>query len=329
MKKKRRAAAAAAAAAAAVSNPAAAASSSAALPRVRKRKRKQADSESEEPVAVGPGSLDDPIQTEWDFREPDESDFHAVKDLLVKPGTWEFAGEALNLTELTDSMVNQGNIGTILKAASGSDDETCTGGIHTVLNLRQFSDLSWPKAIQNALLTRAAKHGDPEVAKALKDLLGRQGKGVEVGLLFSERMANLPVELVPPMHKALKDDIEWSCTTPECPEEERPFYFFTHLIGVARCFLSPAAAAAAGLDVDGAEGPCFLQQEFQAYVKRASWSFTFRTKDSGEKRKGSGGAPGQAVADGRTVFLITRKALDQVVKDLKVNESNRAGAQAS
>merc|ERR1712066_739534 len=139
-------------------------------------------------------------------------------------------------SELADSVVGQGNIGTIIKSAgiAGPDDDDITScGLLTTLNLRQFPKLSWAKAIQNSLLAQAAKHAGAEASKSLKDLLAKQGNGTEVGLLFNERFVNLPEELIPPLHKALKEDIEWSCTTPECPKDERPYYFFTHFICVS------------------------------------------------------------------------------------------------
>merc|ERR1719198_438182 len=153
---------------------------------------------------------------EFDFRDPDEADFHAVKDLLRTPDTLSFVGDSLNFSELCDSVVGQGNIGTIIKSSAAgaeADDETSCG-LLTVLNLRQFSQLSWPKTIERALLAKAARHATPQVSKDFKDLLGRKGKGAEVGLLISERFVNLPPNLIPPLHKALQEDIEWSCTTP-------------------------------------------------------------------------------------------------------------------
>merc|ERR1711924_60694 len=144
--------------------------------------------------------------------------------------------------------------------------------------------------------------------------LNTQGKGAEVGLIFCERFVNLPEELVPPLHKALKEDIEWSCTTLECPKEERPFYLFTHLIGVSKCYLSLGRAVEAGIVVEGKEAPFFQLDEMEAYLKKSSWHFTFPVRPSpdpvatGKRKKKGGGLPGP---DGRVVFLLTRKALDQ------------------
>jgi len=283
----------------------------------------QVDEEDEGCEADNAAGNEVDMDMEWEFRDPDESDFHAVKDLLRTPGTWQFVGETFNYSELADSVVGQGNIGTIIKSSGvgAEDDDETSCGLLTALNLRQFSHLSWPKAIETALLAKAVQHAQPQVSKDLKDLLGRKGKGTEVGVLLSERFTNLPEDLIPPLHKALKEDIEWSCTTDECPKEERPFYFFTHLIGVAKCYMSSGAAAAAGLTVAGT-GPFFQLDEVQAYVKKASWSFSFPARDKdvkareelvGKRKKSGGGPP---APDGRTVFMITRKALDQVVKEL-------------
>merc|ERR1712228_1134121 len=113
------------------------------------------------------------------------------------------------------------------------------------------------------------------------------------GLLLSERFMNLPHEMVVAMHRSILEGIEWSCTTPECPPEERPFYGFTHFIGVVRCFgADPAASSASSSGVagkkkkkkhsaqtadaggDGAQ-LVFQQVEDEFYVKKASFSFSF------------------------------------------------------
>merc|ERR1719401_521519 len=102
----------------------------------------------------------------------------------------------------------------------------------TALNIRQFQHLSWPAAISRGLVEKAKKFADASVTARLEATLeGKEKAGNEVGLLLAERFANMPLALIPPLHRALIDDIEWSCTTPECPEEERPFYRFSNFVG--------------------------------------------------------------------------------------------------
>merc|ERR1712014_562388 len=121
---------------------------------------------------------------------------------------------------------------------------------------------------------------------------------------------NLPHELIPPLHKTMKEDIEWSCSTPECPPDERPYYGFTHFIGVARCFggdagtssSSSAVAAPVGKKkkkrrtaaVDNAEAPegglVYAHVEDELYMSKASFSFTFPMPVKAERERKVRGA---------------------------------------
>ncbi|CAJ1340555.1 unnamed protein product, partial [Effrenium voratum] len=136
------------------------------------------------------------------------------------------------------------NIGSMVKSGHEegvqSEDVTLCGML-TVLNLRQFAKEQWCKQLAKLL---EAKAGDCLELKQYTQSSERQ-----VGFVVAERFVNLPLELLPAMHKAILEDIEWSCTVEYCPEEERPFYFFTHFLCVASC------RAVAGT----AEGPLQLQ----------------------------------------------------------------------
>merc|ERR550537_1568276 len=94
------------------------------------------------------------IDVGFEFFDPSEEDYHSVAGLL-KSGTWDFMEP--NFTELADSVVGQGNIGTLVKA-NGDDDAIC--GMLTTLNFRQFKHLSWPREIARALVAKAKKHAD-------------------------------------------------------------------------------------------------------------------------------------------------------------------------
>lgn len=283
---------------------------------------------------------DNMLDLEFDFRDPCEEDYHTVSELL-KSGTWEFVEP--NFSELTDSMVGQGNIGTLIKAHAEGDDDTeleSTCGIYTTLNLRQFAHLSWPRDIGNALIAKAKKHADAKVVEKLQSLLHSHA-GTEVGLLFHERFMNMPLELVPPLHQALLDDIKWSCTTPDCPEDERPFYRFTHFVGVTRCYGGAQAAAALGEassstqvvgkpavgkrkkcrgraqsreDGQNAAGLNFAQDEDEFYVRKAEFSFTFPVVVKKGKEGPTVRGRGQ---EQRMVFGITRRAFEEAVANIK------------
>jgi len=286
---------------------------------------------------------DEELDVEFEFFEPCEEDFHSVKDLL-KAGTWEFVD--VNFSELADSISGLGNIGSIIKSDAGgadgkTDDDRTPCGLLTALNFRQFSNVSWPKVVADALIKKAEKHADAKTIRSLQELV-QPSSGTEVGLLVSERFANLPPELVPALHKSLLEDIVWSCKTPDCPKEERKFYQFTHFVGVVRCYghSSSSSGSAAGeppvakkklgkkkrkvlqsqASADSGEGidinkVVYAQPEFEKYVEKASFSFSFPFSSNNGKKL-AGGNAGMRLPEMRMVFGITRKAFDELVKEL-------------
>jgi len=70
----------------------------------------------------------------------------------------------------------------------------------TALNLRQFAELEWVKALKTLLAEKAKKFGGPETERQLQAFLeakpAKSGKSTEVGLLVSERFVNVPMELI-------------------------------------------------------------------------------------------------------------------------------------
>lgn len=268
-------------------------------------------------------SEDDDMDVEFEFLSPDEDvDFQNVKDFL-QSGTFGFVD--LNFSELADTIAGQGNIGTIIK--SGSDDDATSCALLTILNLQQFPSLSWPRTLQKALIAKAGKSADPTVKAKLEGVLAGKAPGAQVGLILSERMVNLPPKLIPPLHKVVLEDIEWSCSTPEMPEDERPFYRFTHFVGIARTEDVAGSASsrasvsaprkrrreAAAAAAPGGGNAC-QRTEDEFYVKRADFSFSFPAGG----RSDDGGAGGKT-RETRTVFCLTRKAFEAAIAEMQTS----------
>jgi len=289
------------------------------------------DDDDDDDEEEGGESEEGDVDVDFEFFDPTEADYHSVGD-LVKNGTWEFV--ELNFSELQDSIVGQGNIGTLVK--SGADDpdperDVAAVALFTTLNMRQFAHQSWPKAISSALLSKAKTHATAEAKEKLDAVLGEKRKeGQEVGLLFSERFVNLPGPLVPPLHKALVDDIEWSCTTPECPPEEKPFYAFTHFVGVARCFEAPPQDEAEkskpgkkkrkGVveSENKTSEPWFPRREDQEYWKKAVASFSFPVASNAADKPGKKAQLNKGKGkELRAVFLLSKKGLEQSVANVE------------
>lgn len=147
-------------------------------------------------------------------------------------------------SRLADCICNQGNIGTVLclpdeekKSAEG-----CVVGLATIMNFKQYASCGFDE-VRTALLSAARRRiNNTQQLRQFEHLLekGTTDKNKIVGLLLNERLVNIPQQIAPEILSNLRKDVKWSQRTPECPEDERPFYFFTHLIGISRCFVLPS-----------------------------------------------------------------------------------------
>lgn len=257
------------------------------------------------------------LDVDFELFEPDSEDFHNVRGFL-SGGTWEFLD--LNFSEMADAIVEQGNIGNVVKCHADDVENVTCCGLLTALNLRQFQSQSWPKTIRQALAAQAKKHASSETATALEALLEKRSQGTEVGLIVSERSMNLPPELFPALYKALQDDIEWSCTTPECPEDERPFYFFSHFLCVVKCLGTGESRQAERKAKKAASAPpagevTYSHGEVEYFLKRAQFSFGFPVQLPSKEGVESGGQK-TYVTERRVAFVITRKAFAEAQKEI-------------
>jgi len=81
--------------------------------------------------------------------------------------------------------------------------------------------------------------GDAAFHTTLQNLLGPAGLSSQnhVGFIFSERLINMPVQVVPHMYRMLADEIQWAL------DENEP-YRFTHFLIISRIYhLSPEEEA--------------------------------------------------------------------------------------
>jgi len=106
-----------------------------------------------------------------------------------------------------------------------------------------------------------------------------------VGLIIHERLVNLPTELVPPLHEALRRDLEFATTSKEVLASIREAFQFEHFLLISRCFQpaplgkqkkSKAAKGAAKAN----SGALFLKFEDELYKQASPLVFSFSGKTS-------------------------------------------------
>ncbi|KAG9320846.1 hypothetical protein KVV02_001858 [Mortierella alpina] len=189
----------------------------------------------------GSDGEEDIINVDFEFFDPKEMDFHAVKNLLNQ----YFASDAIlfALSELSEMIVSQANVGTTIKVNGVESDPY---SLLTVLNMNQhLYNLHKTSSTAEAAATTASSSSAPvkpsqamiqlrdyvftkskqndKLHTKLKELLAA-GSKKEVGLIVSERFINMPVETAPPMWRMMLEEVKWAI------DEGLPFDFEYYLL---------------------------------------------------------------------------------------------------
>lgn len=159
---------------------------------------------------------DDIINIDFDFYNLNPTiDFHATKNFLRQL----FQDDAIlfPLSELTDLVLEEGHVGTTIKADGAESDPF---SIISVLNISD--NLKKSKGIQELVKYYIEKtNKNAQFNVILRQLCSPSSKH-RIGLIFSERLVNMPVETVPPLYNMLLEEMEKS----EQREKEYNFDYF-------------------------------------------------------------------------------------------------------
>ena len=175
-------------------------------------------------------------------------DFIALKRLIVQ--LFQGDAELLKPHELSELILSQPLVGTSVKTDGRESDPyafltVLNMHIHKVLFSQFFNQTSLRivlqdhpsiEAIAEYVLSKSAP--DPSLHNTLRTLLSPDASS-HLGFIFSERLVNMPTEVIPHMFRMLADEIQWAC------DDGEP-YHFSHLLVLSRTYtLSDEEAEAA------------------------------------------------------------------------------------
>eukprot|EP01017_Pseudomicrothorax_dubius_P028763 TRINITY_DN3440_c0_g2_i3.p1 TRINITY_DN3440_c0_g2~~TRINITY_DN3440_c0_g2_i3.p1 ORF type:complete len:317 (+),score=93.25 TRINITY_DN3440_c0_g2_i3:29-979(+) len=171
---------------------------------------------------------EDIFNAEFEFYDPDASQFHSVKNLI----NGLLDGLSFRSSQLADIVVNQSVVGTMVGVA---DDEDNAGrpnkdknvfAFATILNLTLYRDKDVIKEIKKFILDKNKAHNDEDESFITAVDAPR------VGFFINERILNVPPQLVPILHKQLLEDLKW---VREQDEEDSRAFTFDYIIGISKC----------------------------------------------------------------------------------------------
>ncbi|RGP75268.1 bcp1 [Fusarium sporotrichioides] len=152
------------------------------------------------------------VDFEW-FNFDPEIDFHGTKTLLRQ--LFDVDANLFNMSALADLVLSQPTIGSTIKVDGKANDAYA---LLTVLNTAVHQDKEPMKDIIKYLVEKAQTNSSLAL---VADVLS---SGKHVGLVFSERLINMPSELAPPLYSMLVDEVEAAV------EDKEPYDFSHYLI---------------------------------------------------------------------------------------------------
>ncbi|KAL4086642.1 hypothetical protein PRIC1_013704 [Phytophthora ramorum] len=159
------------------------------------------------------------VSVDFLFSDPREAHFHSVKQFLL---AYLPPSQPFDVSGLANAVVGQVTAGTMV-CVEGEDD---VYGFITAMNLKSFANET---SVQQILQYVAKKCPSADQSK-LQQILSIKN----VGLVLNERMVNLPYQLVPALHSALHEDIEWAIEN-EDTEELRNSFKMDYFLILATC----------------------------------------------------------------------------------------------
>lgn len=202
------------------------------------------------------------VQADFAFFDPKPDDFHGVKILLqsyLDTKQWDIGG-------FVDLILGQTTVGTVVKIEESDD-----AGLFAVvssLNLGRYKDCKCIMEIKDFLLSVCQ---EKHIAVELNSLI--EEKAHHVGLLLSQRVVNLPPQLLPHLYDALFDEISWA-TEDEPTEELRNSFRFRYYLIISQIYKHKNAnkrRPTSGSD----EALIYIHPEDEIFHKLSSWSFDF------------------------------------------------------
>ncbi|XP_020034949.1 BRCA2 and CDKN1A-interacting protein isoform X2 [Castor canadensis] len=151
---------------------------------------------------------EDEVEDEEEDEDEDSDEAEGEDDEIVDE---LFLKAPVNTAELTDLLIQQNHIGSVIKQTNVSEDsdddmdEDEIFGFISLLNLTERKGTQCAEQIKELVLSFCEKNCEKSMVEQLDKLLNDTTK--PVGFLLSERFINVPPQIALPMHQQLQKEL--------------------------------------------------------------------------------------------------------------------------
>lgn len=264
------------------------------------------------------------IQVDFEGRNPVDSDFHGIRQLLQQL----LLKAPVNLSELSDEIIGQNYIGSVVTqceddgttaaAAEDNDDDdedeamdesNTVFGITTAINMTHKADLGCVQALRQHLLARADRHSSGDTLKTVRSVL--TGTAKSVGFLLNERFVNIPPQISVPLLENLSTEVA------KAAAKGMP-YKFDYYVMLVKLYRSQPTKKSSTVD------EFYTNAEEEVFVDQALCSFEYSVKGEtlDDEEDGGGLAAAAATDDSglvpwRKLVIFEASKLTDLIESIK------------
>ncbi|KAF5909070.1 BRCA2 and CDKN1A-interacting protein, partial [Clarias magur] len=156
------------------------------------------DSEEEE--------INEEVVVDFEAHAISDNDFNGIKKLLQQL----FLKAHVNVSELTDVIIQQNHIGSVIKQAevpddSDNEDPDEVFGFISIINLTDRKGMECVEQIKDLVLGQCEKVCSAAVQEQFHQVM--EDTSQSIGLLLSERFINVPPQIALPLYTQLLDEM--------------------------------------------------------------------------------------------------------------------------
>ncbi|XP_026170986.1 protein BCCIP homolog [Mastacembelus armatus] len=164
------------------------------------------DDSGDEDSDASEEQLNEEVIVDFEAHSISDNDFNGIKKLLQQL----FLKAHVNTSEMTDIIIQQNHVGSVIKQAevpedSDDDDPDEVFGFITMLNLTERKGVQCVEQVKDLIMGQCDKNLSNTMTEQLEQILSDTSK--PVGLLLSERFINVPPQIALPLHKQLQEEI--------------------------------------------------------------------------------------------------------------------------
>ncbi|XP_023952420.2 protein BCCIP homolog [Bicyclus anynana] len=176
---------------------------------------------------------DKELQADFEGRNPEDCDFHGIKQLLRQL----FLKSNVDLGGLAQIIISQNYVGSVVKQClddgveedddDGDDGSDGVFGVTTVINITKRKEEPCVQQIRTLLTTLANENADDRTKALVNKILTDNNN--QVGFVINERILNIPAAISVPLFSSLQGELD------KAVKKGMP-YVFQHLVWICKTY---------------------------------------------------------------------------------------------